>query len=63
MNEKREAIDAWIEKHAEVSELIHKIMDAKDNQFYTDPDKINWGHVGDINHVKGLLEQVVGFIK
>ena len=63
MEEKREAIDAWIETHAEVSVLIHKILNAKDEMFYLDPDVIDWGHVGDINRVKGLLEQVVEIIK
>lgn len=59
---KEQALDRFHYNLHECIELTQQIQEHLNNHCDTDPQEINWGHVGSISHTKELLEQVVGFL-
>ena len=57
MNER--AVNAFTETLEEIEELILALTEAKDDGFGTDPDTLNWGHVGSIRVIKATLEEAL----
>ena len=53
------AAGAYIALQAKAAAQIEAISAALEaHQDGIDPERVNWGHVGDLNHVIELLEQV-----
>ena len=38
--------------------MLARIQTLSDDHFDTNPDAINWGHVGTLNHYASLLRQI-----
>jgi hypothetical protein len=60
MNEK--AVEAFIAKREEALELLKAIEAELDDDMSTDPEKVNWNHVGDVNYVLENLRDVARFM-
>ena len=57
MNE--EAVAEFVKTLEEIEELLLALTEAKDDNFGTDPDTLNWGHVGSIRVIKATLEEAL----
>ena len=55
-NEK--ALDAFLAAKCNIDHMLARIQTFSDDHFDTDPDEINWGHVGSLNHYASLLRQI-----
>jgi hypothetical protein len=56
---KREsALDAFMAKKAEIDTMLAQLTALSDDHFETNPDEINWGHVGTLGHYASLLKQI-----
>lgn len=56
------ALDAYIEKKAEFDHLLSKLQEVSSEHFDIQPDKINWGHVGDITKYTYILRQITDVV-
>ena len=61
MNER--AVNAFTETLDEIEELILALTEAKDDNFGTDPDTLNWGHVGTAKAIRSLLKEALGMVE
>ncbi|TGY90666.1 hypothetical protein E5163_06010 [Marinicauda algicola] len=52
------ALDAFIAKKAEIDAMLERIKVLSDDHFDTNPDEINWGHVGTLAHYAELLKRI-----
>jgi hypothetical protein len=53
------ALDAYMAAHAEALALIERIHEAIENHDDAPaPEQINWSHVSDISHARGMLQEV-----
>ena len=57
MNE--EAVAEFVKTLEEIEELLLALTEAKDDNFGTDPDTLNWGHGGSIRVIKATLEEAL----
>jgi hypothetical protein len=55
---KPQAIDAFIARKAEIDAMLERIQALSDDHFDTNPDEINWGHVGTLAHYAELLKRI-----
>jgi hypothetical protein len=56
---KREsALDAFMAKKAEIDTMLARLTALSDDHFETNPDEINWGHVGNLGRYASLLKQI-----
>ena len=55
---KPQAIDAFIARKAEIDTMLERIQALSDDHFDTNPDEINWGHVGTLAHYAELLKRI-----
>ena len=55
---KEAALDAFIGKKAEIDEMLVRLASLSDDHFDTQPDEINWGHVGTLEHYASLLKRI-----
>ena len=56
---KREAaIIAFIGKKAEIDDMLARLQSLSDEHFNCQPDEINWGHVGTLEHYASLLKRI-----
>jgi len=55
---KPQAIDAFIARKAEIDAMLERIQALSDEHFDTNPDEINWGHVGTLAHYAELLKRI-----
>ena len=56
---KREAaINAFIGKKAEIDDMLARLQSLSDEHFNCQPDEINWGHVGTLEHYASLLKRI-----
>lgn len=53
-----EALDSFIEATMLTQTVARGIDKAMNDNLGWDPDAINWAHVGTINHINELLDQV-----
>jgi hypothetical protein len=53
------ATDAFIRTKLEIDTLLARLQGLSDDHFNTNPDAINWGHVGDIERIRNALRLAV----
>lgn len=57
------AVDAYIAAHARADELIVQLGEEVEAAMDSvNPDDVNWGNVGDINHVNEMLADIIKFV-
>lgn len=49
---------AFMEKKAEIDEMLARLQRLSDDHFNAQPDEINWGHVGTLEHYSSLLKRI-----
>ncbi|WP_426034730.1 hypothetical protein [Cypionkella sp. TWP1-2-1b2] len=52
------ALNAFLAAKREIDGMLVRIKTLSDDHFETNPDEINWGDVGTLNHYAGLLRQI-----
>jgi hypothetical protein len=57
-----QAQDAFIASLAKSAMLAERIQETLNNHLGVNPDTLNWGHVGNIQHVQELLEEIAEFL-
>ena len=55
---KEAALAAFIDKKAEIDEMLARLARLSDDHFETNPDEINWGDVGTLEQYAGLLKRI-----
>ena len=57
----QKAIDAYIGAVGEIMCHLDAIKSYMDNEAFSEnsPDEINWGHVGRLNHIESMLQEIV----
>ena len=55
---KEAALNAFIGKKAEIDAMLARLQALSDDHFETDPDEINWGHVGTLSHYRDKLREI-----
>ena len=58
MTNARTAIDAFISAKLEIDDILTRLQALSDDHFNTDPDQINWGHVGTLDHYRARLCEI-----
>lgn len=53
------ALDAFIAAKAEIDAMLARLKEHSDDHFGCSPDKVNWGHVGTLNHYRARLREIV----
>ncbi|WP_297476486.1 hypothetical protein [Ferrovum sp.] len=51
--------DTYIAKAADIQNKIAQLQQQANEHFGHNPDVIHWGHVGDLNRVQELLDQIL----
>lgn len=52
------ALDAFMTTKVQTDAMLVRLKALSDDHFETQPDQINWGHVGTLNHYASLLRQI-----
>ena len=52
------ALAAFLGKKAEIDAMLTRLASLSDNHFNSQPDEINWGDVGTLEHYASLLQRV-----
>jgi hypothetical protein len=52
------ALNAFIADKAEIDTMLERLKALSDDHFETNPDEINWGDVGTLNHYASLLRRI-----
>jgi len=52
------ALDAFLAAKVEIDAMLARLTTLSADHFEANPDEINWGHVGTLNHHAGLLRQI-----
>jgi hypothetical protein len=52
------ALNAFIATKFEIDAMLDRLKALSEDHFETQPDKINWGDVGNLNHYASLLRQI-----
>ena len=52
------AIHAFIAAKTEIDAMLERLAALSADHFETHPDKINWGHVGTLEHYASLLKRI-----
>ena len=55
-NEK--VLDAFIAAKTEIDAMLERLAALSADHFETNPDEINWGHVGTLNHYSAKLREI-----
>jgi hypothetical protein len=55
---KEAAFNAFMGKKAEIDEMLARLASLSDDHFNAQPDEINWGHVGTLQHYTSLLKRI-----
>ncbi|PPB79371.1 hypothetical protein LV82_02956 [Albidovulum inexpectatum] len=56
------ALDAFIGKKAEIDEMLARLQALSDDHFGFDPEAVNWGAVGSLDHVASDLREITDFL-
>jgi hypothetical protein len=56
------ALAAFIGKKAEIDEMLARLQALSDDHFGFDPEAVNWGSVGSIDHVASDLREITDFL-
>jgi hypothetical protein len=54
----RKAIDVFIAKKVEIDAMLARIATLSDDHFDVDPDKVHWGHVGNLEDYARHLRRI-----
>ena len=57
-NTREIALDAFIDRKAEIDEMLARIQGLSDDHFNVHPDDVHWGHVGDLAHYTEQLRRI-----
>ena len=52
------ALEAFIEKKAEIDAMLARLQGLSDDHFNAHPDEINWGQVGTLEHYTSMLKRI-----
>lgn len=52
------ALTAFIGKKAEIDTMLARLQALSDEHFDTHPDKVHWGHVGNLDYYAELLKRI-----
>ncbi|WP_426034213.1 hypothetical protein [Cypionkella sp. TWP1-2-1b2] len=52
------ALNAFLAAKIEIDAMLERLKALSDDHFDTQPDDINWGDVGTLNHYSSLLRQI-----
>ena len=52
------ALDAFMTTKVQFDAMLERLKALSEDHFNTDPDEINWGHVGTLNHYASLIRQI-----
>ncbi|WP_106753520.1 hypothetical protein [Pannonibacter carbonis] len=52
------ALDAFIAAKIEIDAMLERLVALSADHFDTNPDEINWGHVGTLNHYRAKLREI-----
>ena len=52
------ALDAFLAAKVDIDAMLARLTTLSADHFEANPDEINWGHVGTLNHHAGLLRQI-----
>ena len=55
---KEAALNAFVGKKAEIDVMLARLQGLSDDHFNADPDEVNWGHVGTLEHYASLLKRI-----
>jgi hypothetical protein len=53
-----EALDAFIARKLQIDAMLQRLTDLSADHFGVDPENVDWGHVGSLDHYVGLLRQI-----
>ena len=53
------ALDAFFAAKFEIDAMLERLAALSADHFETHPDKINWGHVGTLNHYRAKLREII----
>ncbi len=56
------ALAAFIGKKAEIDEMLARLQALSDDHFGFDPEAVNWGAVGSIDHIASDLREITDFL-
>jgi hypothetical protein len=56
--DKAKALDAFLAAKTEIDTMLARLTAFNDDHFGTDPDAINWGDVGTLNHYRAKLREI-----
>ena len=52
------ALDAFLAAKFEIDAMLGRLAALSADHFETNPDEINWGHVGTLNHYRAKLREI-----
>ena len=52
------ALNAFIAAKTDIDAMLARLTALSNDHFETNPDEINWGHVGTLTHYASLLRQI-----
>ena len=52
------AVSTFLKKKAEIDEMIARLSNLSADHFNSQPDQINWGDVGTLEHYASLLKRI-----
>ena len=52
------ALDAFLAAKFEIDAMLERLAALSADHFETNPDEINWGHVGTLNHSSAKLREI-----
>jgi hypothetical protein len=55
---RKAALAAFIAKKAEIDTMLGRLQALSEDHFDRDPENLNWGDVGDLDHYAGLLKRI-----
>ena len=55
---KPSALDAFMAAKAEIDAMLDRLRALSDDHFEADPDAVNWGHVGTLDHYRAKLREI-----
>ena len=52
------ALDAFLAAKFEIDAMLERLAALSADHFETDPEEINWGHVGTLEHYRAKLREI-----
>ena len=58
---KETAVDRFVDKNFDILGMLNRIRLAAQDHWGVDLDDVTWDHVGSLDHVRELLQNVIDF--